>query len=225
MKIFVAIPTYDGKLFSKLSKCLMDEKIIAHGLGDELCVSILPGCSHPAMGRNQLAQDFMESDFDRLFFLDSDITFDLGAIIKTCHMPFDFVGGGYRYKFETENYPVGWLNDPEKKGLWTNEYGLLEVHTLPGGFMALSKNVFGKIKEKFPDRGSEHFGKKTHAYFSMPFESGHLWGEDSHFCKLWRETGGQIYIDPELELTHWNFDPVPFKGHIGNWLKNRSAEK
>ena len=189
--------------------------------GDELIFRFLSSCSHPAMGRNQLAQDFMDSDAERLVFLDSDVTFELGAILKISKYPVDFVGGAYRFKLDEEKYPVGWL---DKKELWANELGLLEVGTLPGGFLSLSRKVFETLKSAHPEREYEHFGKKSHCYFQMPFANGHLCGEDSFFCLEWRAQGGQVFLDPELTLSHWDFNK-PYVGNIGNWLKSRIKEQ
>jgi hypothetical protein len=219
MRILVATPVYDGKLQVESVRCLLDEQIHALGGGDEVAFRFLPACSHPAMGRNQLAQEFMESGYDRLVFLDADVTFSPGALVKIAKHPVDFVGGAYRFKFNEENYPVGWLNKPD---LWANEHGLLEVQTLPGGFLSLSRNVFERLKSAHPERSYEHFGKHAHAYFQMPFHNGALYGEDSFFCKEWRDAGGQVWLDPELTLTHWDFNK-PYVGHIGKWLKRRAG--
>jgi hypothetical protein len=217
MKIVVAIPVYDGKLQVQSVRCLLNEQLLAREIGDDLQFQFLPSCSHAAMGRNQLAQTFMDSDADRLVFLDADVTFESGAIIKIAHKPVDFVGGAYRFKMDEELYPVGWL---DKKELWANELGLLEVKTLPGGFLSLSRNVFEKLKAAHPEREYEHFGKMAHCYFQMLFTEGHLYGEDSYFCKEWRDIGGQVFLDPEIELTHWDANK-PFIGHIGKWLRNQ----
>lgn len=219
MKILVATPVYDGKLPVETARCLLNEQTVALGGGDDFAVRFLPGCSHPAMGRNQLAQQFMDSDADRLVFLDSDVTFEPGALVKIAHSPVDFVGGAYRYKFETENYPVGWLDKPE---LWASEYGLLEVASLPGGFLSLSRKVFETLKAAHPNRSYEHFGHHSHCYFQTPFIDGFLYGEDSYFCKEWRDLGGKVWLDPEISLTHWDFNR-PYPGHIGNWLKRRAG--
>lgn len=218
MKIFVAIPVYDGKLPVETARAIFDELVISRQTGDELSLHFLPSCSHAAMGRNQLAQDFMNSDCDRLVFLDADVTFEPGCLLKIARCPVDFVGGAYRYKFETENYPVGWL--AEGGELWADDLGLIEVRCLPGGFLSLSRKVFETLKDKFPERSYEHFGRTAHCYFQMLFSEGSLWGEDSYFCKEWRDAGGKVYLDPELALTHWDFNR-PYRGHIGNWLKSQ----
>lgn len=219
MKIAVAIPVYDGKLPVETVRCLIDEQSVIRGSGDSVSFIFLPGCSHPAMGRNQLARLFMESDADRLVFLDSDVTFEPGALLRIARHPVDFVGGAYRYKLEAETYPVGWLLDD----LWSDKNGLLEVLSLPGGFMSLSRKVFETLKDKHPDRQYEHMGNRFHVYFSMPWQDGSFYGEDSYFCKQWREAGGKVFLDPELSLTHWNGN-TPFHGHVGKWLKSRPKE-
>lgn len=219
MKILVAIPVYDGKLPIETVRCLMVEQVVALSAGDDFHVRFLPSCSHAAMGRNQLAQDFMDSDCDRLVFLDADVTFEAGSVVRIAHHKADFVGGAYRFKFDIENYPVGWIDKAE---LWSNKQGLIEVASLPGGFLSLSRNVFDRLKAAHPEREYEHFGKKAHCYFQMLFSDGHLCGEDSFFCKEWREIGGEVLLDPEIALTHWDFNR-PFAGHIGNWLKRRAG--
>lgn len=215
-----AIPVYDGKLQVQTVNCLLLEKELARELGHDFHVQFLPNCSHAAQGRNQMTKGFLDSDCDRLVFLDADITFEPGALIKIAHYPADFVGGAYRYKMEPENYPIGWKSENEY--LQANEFGLLEVATLPGGFLSLSRNVFESIKTAHPERFFEHFGNKMFCYFQMLYKDGALYGEDSYFCKEWTDLGGQVWLDPELKLTHWDFNK-PYVGHVGDWLKNRTT--
>lgn len=218
MKIFVAIPVYDGKLGMESICCLLAEQAMAIGLGDELMVHFAASNAGITQGRNQLAYDFMESGADRLVFLDSDVTFPPGSLIKLAHMPKDFVGGCYRYKQAEEGYPLNFLKKPN---LMVDQYGLIEVEGLPTGFLALSRKVFETMREKYPEREMEHFGHKGFNYFQMPVIDGVLYGEDVFFCKEWRDLGGEIYLMHDVELTHWGYKPTPFVGHIGNWIKSR----
>jgi hypothetical protein len=97
MKILVAIPVYAGTLPIETVRCLLNEQAAAIMTGDDIRFQFLSSCSHPAMGRNQLASEFMGSDADRLVFLDSDVTFEPGAILRIAKHPFDFCGGAYRF--------------------------------------------------------------------------------------------------------------------------------
>lgn len=222
MKIYVGIPEYSGKLDFEIIRCLLIEQAIAMSAGDEITFNLLSGNAGIVQARNQLATEFLESGFDRLVFLDGDISFEPGAIVKLARQPVDLVGGGYRYKQTNENYPIRWL---DKEELWANEHGLLEVEMIPTGFMAISRSLFEKLLEKYPERSkTKQCGVLAYCFFQMPFIDGHLYGEDFQFCKDWREIGGKVFLDPEINLTHWGFKPTPHKGHIGNWLKNRPME-
>lgn len=201
-------------------KCLLEEQTLSSLNGDELQIAFLPSCSVPAAGRNQLVQDFMDSGAERLIFLDSDITFELGSLLKLAHHPVPFVGGCYRFKTEIEAYPLTFINKPE---IWVDANGLIEVETLPNGFLALSREVFETLKAAHPEREYDYSGRKQFCYFQMIFKDGFLHSEDSYFCKEWREIGGRVLLDPEIALTHWDFNK-PYVGHIGQWLKTRSLE-
>lgn len=220
MKIIVAIPVYDSKLFCKTINCLMGEQYVANKLGDELHVEFLPNCSHPAMGRNQLADAFMKSDYDKIIYLDSDITFEIGALIKLAHLPKDYVGGCYRFKLEKESYPISYLPGHRE----ADEFGLIEVGVIPGGFTCLSRKVFEDLKKAHPEREFTHMGQTLHCYYQTPFANG-LHSEESFFASDWRSTGGKVFLCPELTITHWDFNPVPYTGNIGRWLKSQITDE
>lgn len=218
MKISVAIPVYDGKLPVQTAAHLFEELALARNMGDTLTIRFNPNCSNVVMGRNILAKMFLEAGEDRLFFLDSDVTWTPGAILRLCHLPVDFVGGAYRLKKDEEEYPVRWLDQPDVTGIELSDKStLLDVGGVPGGFMSLSRDVFTKLEAAYPGRRVNHFEDDFHAYFQMPFHRGLLWSEDTYFCEEWHAIGGEIYLDPSLELTHWDFNR-PYPGHIGKWL-------
>ncbi len=217
MKIFVAIPVYDGKLQHQTVSSLMFEQQVASQLGDEIFVSFIPNCSHPAIGRNQLVQAFLDSSYDRLVFLDSDISFEPGALIRIARQKKDFVAGCTRHKTDAETYPIGWI--PNRELQW-DEDKHLEIAMIGTAFVSLSRNLFKTLKEKYPGREFNHYGKDMYCYFQTPFEGGSLYGEDTYFCKEWRAAGGKIFLNPELEITHWDFNK-PYVGHIGKWLRSR----
>jgi hypothetical protein len=221
MQISVAVPVYDGRLPVQTAIALFNEQGLANGVGDAISFHFVTGNAGIVQARNQLAHEFMDSPSERLVFVDADVTFEPGDLIKLAHRPVDLVGGAYRYKMADESYPIRWLPDPEKKGLWTDEAGLIEVEAVPTGFMSISKEVFRRHAEAHPERLQEHLGHLSFTYFQMPFVDGVAYGEDYFFCKEWRALGGKVYLDPEINLTHWGFAPTPHVGHIGNWLKSR----
>lgn len=216
MKLFAAIPAYDGKVCAATARALIDEQAVAGAAGVELRVAFLPGCSLITHARNQLAHDFMESDCDRLVFIDADVSWEPGSVCKLAAHDKDFVGGAYRFKADDEGYPVGWLDNPE---LWAED-GLLEVASLPGGFLCLTRHVFETLAD--PDRLYQHHQFTGFGYFHAPITGGRLYGEDTAFCADWRAKGGKVWLDPELSLSHHGGNAT-YAGHIGNWLRGRNG--
>jgi hypothetical protein len=217
VKIVAAVPAYDGKICVETVRSLLNEQSVAQLMGYELRVMFLPGTSLITMARNQLCADFLATDAERLVFIDADIAWEGGSLIRLAMHPVDVVGGAYRLKQAKEAYPIQWLAKDE---LWANELGLLEVAGLPTGFLAISRAALERLTEAYPDRAYQHMGCKAHAFFTAPFKDGRLWGEDAAFCADWREIGGQVWLDPEIPLTHVG-GLSAFPGHVGNWLRNR----
>lgn len=219
MKIFVAIPAYDGRLAVETARALLNEQVAAAVAGDEIHVAFLPGCSLITQARNQLVRDFLDSDAERMVFVDSDVAWSLGSLLRIAHASVPLAGGAYRYKSEDENYPVIWLDGAE---LWADpDTGLLEVKSLPGGFLSISREVFTELTKAFPGRGYAFQGHDFHGFFHAPIANGVMYGEDSAFCLDWRAIGGKVWLDPELQLTHVGGSKA-FNGCIGEWLRRRN---
>jgi len=216
--IFAAIPAYDGKLHVETARSLLNEQVAALASGVELHVAFLPGCSLITHARNQLVQDFLDSGAERLVFIDSDVAWEPGDVLKLASYPVDVVGGAYRFKSADENYPVTWAATGFVE---TNEHELLEVGGLPGGFLAISRDAALRLREAFPDRGYAHFGRQYHGYFHAPIGNGHMFGEDAAFCHDWRSIGGQVWLAPEFKLTHVG-GVSRYEGRIGDWLRSRA---
>jgi len=215
VKILVAIPAYDRKLTCETARSLLNEQGAAHLAGVELQIVFVPGSSLITQARNQAVKEFIDSDADRMVFIDSDVAWEVGSLLRIASHEVDFCGGAYRYKDETEGYPVGWINDRDE--LWADkDTGLIEVAMLPGGFLSLSRDVFLKLSKAHPNRVYEFHGHPFHAFFHCPPGDG----EDGAFCRDWREAGGEIWLDPELTLTHVD-GAQKYTGRIGDWLRNR----
>lgn len=219
MKVLAAVPAYDGKICVETVRALLHEQGVAHLAGVEFQAVFLPGCSLITMARNQIVGDFLASDADRLVFVDADVAWEPGALLRLAAHPVGFVGGAYRLKQVPEAYPVAWLADRAELHA-DPATGLLEVESLPGGFLALSRGVFERFRAFHTDRGYAHQGFVGHAYFTAPFKNGRLYGEDTAFCADWREAGGQVWLDPTLTLTHVG-GTNHYTGQIGSWLKAR----
>lgn len=221
MKLFVAIPAYDRTISVETARSLLNEQAVAALSSFELRAQFLPGCSLITMARNQLVDDFIASDCDRLVFIDADISWEPGSIVRLVSHDVPCVGGAYRFKQDEESYPVNWASPEltdEKRSY--AEQGLMVVDGLPGGFMALTRDALKAFREAHGNRTYAHFGRGAYAYFTAPFRDGRLMGEDNAFCADLQSAGVPILLDPSLTLTHHD-GAQAFKGCVGEWLRAR----
>ena len=214
MKLFVGIPARDGRICAATAISLLQEQALALEAGVGLQFGIVPGCSVLHIARDQVVRDFLKSDGDKLVFVDDDVSWEAGSLLKLASHRVELAGGAYRFKRAVEDYPVQWLPKPE---LWADpETGLLEVLTLPGGFLCIARSVFERMRAAHPERSYSHMGERLHGFFHAPIGAS----EDTQFCLEWREIGGKVWLDPELRLDHHG-GVATFEGHIGNWLRGR----
>jgi hypothetical protein len=212
-RVRIAIPCYDSKVYAYTSNALLTEMIPLLQHGWDLDFSFVPGSSLVHIARDKIANEFMDSDAERLVFIDSDVSWKPGSIVQLLSHDVDFVGGAYRHKRDDESYPVQFhpgetRSDPET--------GLMDVQLVPGGFMAVTKKVFQSLRKRFKQRKEYTipFGPKQWPYFHCPPGEG----EDRTFCDEWRESGGKIYLDPHLTLAH--HDGVKtYMGCIREWAE------
>ena len=195
--IFLATPSYGGIEPGYVFALFESVKALeAEGIRTEL--AIFAGDCHVDDARNRLVKEFLETDCTHLLFLDADVRWEAKDLLRLISYDKDVVGGTYPLKQEEEGYPV-MLGDARVEG------DLLEVEALPTGFLKISRRALKTLALAAP----KYFGKKdpepTPLIFERTIVGTTRWGGDTTFCRKWRETGGEIYLDP-----------VPVMEHTGN---------
>lgn len=121
--------------------------------------------------------------------------------------------------------------------LETNDAGLIKVLDASAGFMLIERSVFGTLKEAYPELRYDPEGRTAaaenaadYAFFDTgitgkpPLDRydeppGRYLSEDYFFCRLWQQTGGTVWLDPSVELSH--VGTYTFKGSIGTLLPDQ----
>ena len=226
MKAWIAIPAYTGTIHLATMRSLENDLFELARRGDYGVVHDECGNALIADARALIVSQFLASDADQLVFVDSDVTWEAGALLKLLDYPVDFVAGIYPQRRDPINYCVAW--DQSKEHLIADENtGLLEVHGVPAGFMKVSRAMLEKMVEQYKhlDFFCEPAPDNTAcALFSDYWfeENGKRYklGEDYAFCKRWRDIGGKVWIDPEIKMGHIGYKT--FQGHLGNYLRGRA---
>lgn len=170
--------------------------------------------------RNILATRMLESDATDILFVDADLNVNAEAFGRIAAYSRPVVGAVYPKKTNEMVFPVVYEDRPE---LWSDEEGLIEVKSLPTGFLRINRAVL-----EFMDRGpyvtGDPDGKTWREIFRVgvrrdhPAKPGVFWGEDTGFCKDWKAAGGKIHLMPDVDFEHWGM-----RNHVGNWAKWRKS--
>lgn len=206
MKIFVATPTFDGKVCNEylLSLLCLREQT-------EFKLCLVPGIHFVDQARDIAAAKFLATDYDFLFFIDSDLGFDAEAVVRLAERNKPVTGGAYRIKYDEELYP--------NYGVTAGEDGLMRVAVLPGGFMCIRRDVVQALWNATPHYNTAHAGEVA-AMFSREIHDGVMVSEDVMFCR--RAAGFGLWLDPNIAFTH--VGTKAFHGNYKDYLLKESQQ-
>lgn len=211
MLVCVGIPVLDGKPCAQTVDSLVAEVMLGFPKGVHFLVLWEIGCSLIGVARNKIVHRFLNTpQADCLVFVDADISWKGGDLTKLVLSPHEVIGGTYMTKQENGRFHV--RGSPEKIG------DLYKVEGLPGGFIKMSRSVFDKIKA---DPYKDDNGQDMRDFFPVGMHDGRMWGEDYGFCRIWLESGGEIWLDPSIKLRHHDGNRA-FTGDFEEWLEKVS---
>jgi hypothetical protein len=248
-KILIATPIHTDQLILQYVNSIF--QIINQGTLYEVNVSWRKG-SLVNRVRNELVGHFLESPYEYIFFIDSDIVDFIDAFYKIVHHyltlekenPFLVMGAAYPIKhfhfdyvknssiFQKKNwtqlmlhYNINIDSDSSVTQEADKNGGIVEASSLGGGFMMFSKNVILNLIEKHPEYEYKNFkddallAKKNYNIFHsfIDNESKYYLSEDYGFCKRIIESGGKIYADITIPLSHYGSQV--FHGSLYNTLQ------
>lgn len=218
--VMVAIPAYTGTIHLGTMRSLMTDLLTLQARGDLWSLHDECGNALIADARATIVAQFLDSKADTLVFIDSDVCWEEGALVRLVDHPVDMVAGIYPQRKDPPNYCVKWIPKPE---LYADpETGLLEVLGVPAGFMKLSRKQLKAMVEQYPDTEfhvEQAPDKRAWALFADYRIGKHKMGEDYAFCRRWTDMGGKVWVDPEIKMGHVGYKTFP--GHLGDWLRNR----
>lgn len=209
MLVCVGLPAYDGKVCARTVDSLLAEQFLAERQGVHLLVKWEIGNGLIGIARSKLARAFLEvSEASCIVYVDTDISWAGGDLLKLALSPHDVIGATYRPKHEPEQYHIrGDLFEPL-------DGGLFKVGGLPGGFLKISRRAFETVKA---DAYTDDAGRDMHDWFPVGLHDGRMYGEDYGFCRLWRASGGDVILDPGIRLRHHDGNTV-YAGDPAKWI-------
>jgi hypothetical protein len=218
MHVMVAIPAYSGQIHLGTMRSLFTDLLTLQARGDRFTVQDECGNALIADARALIVAKFLASEANILVFVDSDVCWEAGALLRLVDAPVDMVAGIYPQRRDPPQYCVKWVNKPELHAV----NGLLDVVGVPAGFLKLSRVQLEKMVIRYSE--SEFYAemapdKKAWALFADYRVGTQKMGEDYAFCQRWIDMGGKVWVDPEIKMGHIGYKT--FEGHLGNYLRGR----
>jgi hypothetical protein len=227
MRLVIATPFYEMKGWSPYISSLVRSVIALKMANVDVDFWELSGDSYIDRARNVIANKFMGSEYTDLFFIDSDMGWDVESFVNIIRHAVGIVGAGYPCKNKWDfwgcilNTEDGYESTCGASGKVTHvgppkcKDGLISAKFAPTGFMKIKKEVFVKLSEEQPDNFYlDDKGEKVYNFFGRipPL------GEDSSFCKRWTDIGGELWVEPDCTISHYG--TKEYKGNYADYLRS-----
>lgn len=229
VKVALCTPCYDGRVHDAHMVSVSQTMMAGAARGIEI-VHIL-GRGSPVLPdvRNWCVAQALSARCDKIWFVDSDIAWQ-SSISETLNMllaPVDIVCGVHQKRNSLWNDPpdlvVRWKQIPP---IAEAETGLWEVDSVATAFVCIDRSVFERIDaaglaRKYLPHAKEgvdlSWCQHNRNYFWYGFTEAAssrpdgydgpmeiIQGEDFYFCDIAKRAGCQIFVDPRIELTHFD---------------------
>ncbi len=210
--LLVAIPTFTGQVEVETAQSLMAGCVRLTKLGVRIALTYITGVSLQH-ARNYMATQFLESPATDMLLVDSDVGFEPDAMVRVVLARRPFVAGVYPLKVDGDHWPICF--GPDAGVVAAAADGLVEVPSVPGGFLRLNRAVFEVLD--YDEATHTTLGSEIPLrwYFRDRLHDGVPTDSDVDLCRRWRALGGRVHMIPDLTFQH-----VGRKVWTGNWADN-----
>ena len=229
----MATPAYTGVVHSSTVRSLLTDvlKLDKHGFA----ISIIDDVSDTMIedARAIILAQFLDiKTATDLIYIDNDVCWQAGGLCRLLSYDVDIVGASYPRRADPPFFPIVF---PEGSDVLATVNGLLPVERMQGGFLRLTRSAAEKMVDAYKhlefrtrpkDDGTERVpGGVAWGVFEpyrLPGTNRKL-SEDYAFCQRWRDIGGDIWVDPFLQMGHGGL--ATFTGSLGDWLQQKMEFK
>lgn len=211
MKVVIATPTVTEP-FPKYLESLEKSVPALDAAGIEHKAVFRIGSAYISHARAYMLRQAMDTDADAVIFIDHDMEWEPEDLVKLIQTEGDVVSGTYRFKDEPEEYMASLHTDEDGKPIM-REDGCVKAYTIPAGFMKITRDGVRKFMKAYPELVFGEVERPSVDLFNHGVHQNVWWGEDYAFARRWGEKCGEIWLIPNLNLTHHSKD----KAYPGNF--------
>jgi len=182
--------------------------------GIKHCATFQVGCPYISHARATMLRKALDAKAETIVFIDHDVSWRPEDLIKLIQTEGDVVSGLYRFKKANEEYMGVLVGDnPQVRA----SDGAIRGDKVPAGFLKITRAAVRHFMRSYPEL---IYGDPEHPsvdLFNHGAIKGVWFGEDYAFSRRWKECGGEIWIVPDLMLTHHSAD-IDYPGHFHDFL-------
>lgn len=186
------------------------------GAGWDECLIQEVNCPYISSARATMLRKALDARADVIVFLDYDLSWSPGDLLKLIETEGDVVAGLYRFKKPEVEY-MGVLKTGADTRPLLREDGCIRATRVPAGFLKITKEAVHRFMDAYPELS---FGPRYNPsvdLFNHGAHEGVWWGEDYAFSRRWIDCGGNIWVVPDLDLTHHSRDEA-FPGNFHQFM-------
>ena len=224
--VFVAVPAYKDVCTEFLFSMWTARHQLTEA-GIHASLMIISGGCHIDDVRNIFCKKFMESGDDFLVFIDDDTRFNAADLVRLIQHDSDkdVVAGVCPKKSYPLEFAYRPLTHDGKIDYTVGADGLAEVYSVGTAFMRISRRAILAVADlslEYQTRMKPHQGWTPQIFERITDPKGNRWGGDFTFCRKWRDQGGTIWVDPEMEFGH--VGPHEWAGCLAHQLRELNHE-
>ena len=229
MKVFIPLICYNHTCNTEWMMSIL--KLVNSASQTGLGMSFYPIFfeSLVSRARNAAVAHFLEDEENtHLLFIDSDIIFEPEDVHRLIQADKDVIAGMYPKKYivwdrlkknpdaERVDFPIG-------GEIKVTDDDYVESNYLPTGFLMVKREAILKLIAEHPElkyrNDIDGYGFDNNNFYNLfnaGIRNGIYESEDWGFCSLWKESGGQVLIHPDINLKHVGWHE--YSGNLVNYI-------
>lgn len=184
--------------------------IIADGWDEGMVNEI--GNPYISAARATMLRKALDAKADMIVFIDHDVSWSPQDLLTLINTEGDVVSGTYRFKSDEVSY-MGTIHSTPMGVPIVRDDGAIKARLVPAGFLKITAAAVDRFMRGYPQLCYGEKYRQSVDLFNHGAHEGLWWGEDYSFCRRWEELGGDIWLVPDLNLTHHARD----KDYPGNY--------
>lgn len=200
MKVVLCVPTLTRPYQQTLdaiaaSVPLLDAARYEHYMVNEVGNPYINGA------RAAMLRKALDVKADVIIFIDHDVSWKPADLVKLIETEGDVIAGLYRFKIPEEVRYMGVIDDIDG-AVQVRKDGCIKAKLVPAGFLKITRNTVNRFMQAYPHLMYGEACNPSVDLFNFGAHKGAFWGEDYAFSRNWIDAGGEIWVIPDVTLTH-----------------------